>query len=93
MVYALPLLALILPGLALYVINSRIGSRLAPWIAAALPAGYGAWLLSQVSGAAHDDAQAINRILLTAFVLMPAAASALLGGLLGCAARRRAALS
>lgn len=93
MVYALPLLALILPGLVLYLINCRLGSRLAPWIAAALPAGSGAWLLSQVSDAAHDDAQAINRILLVAFVLMPAAGLALLGGLLGRSARRRAALS
>lgn len=93
MVYALPLLALILPGLVLYMVNRRLGSRLASWIAAALPAGYGLWLLAQVSGAAHDDAQAINRILLAAFVLFPAAGSALLGGLLGRAARRRTGLS
>lgn len=93
MVYALPLVALLVPGLLLYGLNRRLDSRALPWIAAALPAGYGAWLLSQVSGAAHDDAQAINRILLVAFVLMPAAASALLGGLLGRAARRRAGLS
>lgn len=93
MVYALPLLALILPGLVLYLVNRRLGSRLAPWIAAALPAGYGLWLLAQVSGAAHDDAQAINRILLAAFVLVPAGASALLGGLLGRAARRRLDMS
>lgn len=93
MVYALPFLALVLPGVALLLINRRLGSRLLPWIAAAVPAGYGVWLLSQVSGAAHDDPQAINRILLAAFILFPAAGSALLGGLLGRAARRRAGLS
>ena len=75
----LPVAALLVPGIVAFVIGRR-GGRARPGLTiAAVFAVLALWEVSKASGAAHDDATAMNRVLLAAMIWAPAAASALAG--------------
>lgn len=76
---ALPVLAMLLPGVAAYVLGRMAGKAWPGIILACLAVGWGGRLLYQASGAAHDDAAAVNQILAAFTLAAPAAISALVG--------------
>lgn len=79
---ALPVLAVLLPGIAAYALG-RMAGRIWPGIIlVCFAVGWGGRLLYQASGAAHDDAAAVNQILAAFTLAAPAAMSALVGTVL-----------
>lgn len=83
---ALPVAALILPGLAAWLLFRRSGRRGPGLGLAAACAALALWDLSAAQGAAQDDAAAVNRVMRAGLVWCPALISALAGSL---APRRR----
>lgn len=87
----LPVLAILVPGVVAYVLG-RMAGRIWPGITLlCFAVGWGGRLVYQASGAAHDDAAAVNQVM-TAFTLAgPAALSALVGTVLAHMRKPKAA--
>jgi hypothetical protein len=75
----LPALAILLPGLAAYVLGRVARSVWPGIILACLALGWGGRLMYQASGAAHDDGAAVIQVLAAFALAAPAALSALVG--------------
>lgn len=89
MIWLLPLVALLVPGLAAFLLSRRRGRAAAGLVLAAVFAGLALWDLAGASGAAHDDAAAVNRVLRALLIWAPAVVSALAGSLAGRLVARR----
>ncbi len=76
---ALPILALLLPGLLAYWLGRKAGRIWPGLLLACFAIGWDGWLVYQAAGQAPDDAAAVNRILADFTLAAPAAMSALVG--------------
>ena len=75
----LPALAILLPGLAAYVLGRVARSVWPGIILACLALGWGGRLMYQAYGAAHDDGAAVIQILAAFTLAAPAAMAAMVG--------------
>lgn len=87
---ALPVLAILLPGLVAYVLGRAFKSVWPGLILVLVALGTGMYFMSQASGAAWNDGAALNNLFAAFGLSLPALISALAGGALAHAHVRTA---